>query len=397
MKVAVLFDRFGPYHIARLEAAAKYLNIFAIEVSARTSEYQWDKVESKDLINRVTLFADKETPGILPGELKKAIHNQLSSLKPDAVAVNGWADRAALSALYWCLENKVPSIVMSESAADDEKRNYWKELIKTKIVQQFSSGLVGGKRHVEYLVHLGMDRKKIFIGYDVVDNNYFLRKAIRAREQRDFWRKEKNLPENYFLIVSRFIQKKNLAFVIETYKKYYENAGERAWQLFILGDGPLKKHLLKLTNDLGLNELIHFEGFKQYDELPIYFGLANVLLHASTTEQWGLVVNEAMASGLPVIISERCGCVPELVYNGKNGFSFDPVNQLQLVSILLSFSDGSHCMDEMGKESLKIVAEFNADAFGRGLQAAAETARNEVRSKKPSLTAKLILRSLITR
>lgn len=397
MKVAVLFDRFGPYHIARLQAAAKYLNIFAIEVSAKTSEYQWDKVESKDLISRITLFHDKETPHILSSELKKVIWSYLSLLSPDVVAINGWADRAALCALSWCLKNKVPSIVMSESAAGDEKRSYWKEVVKSKIVKQFSSGLVGGERHVEYLVRLGMDRSKIFIGYDVVDNDYFFKGAIKAREQRVFWRKEKKLPENYFLIVSRFIEKKNLGFVIDAYKKYYANAGEHAWELFILGDGPLKEYLLKLTNELSLNCVVHFEGFKQYDELPIYFGLANALVHASTTEQWGLVVNEAMASELPVIISERCGCVPELVHNGQNGFSFDPFNQQQLISILQSFSEGIHSVEEMGKESLRIVSAFNADAFGKGLQAAAETAKNKVPVKKLSLTARLILGTLITR
>jgi 1,2-diacylglycerol 3-alpha-glucosyltransferase len=394
MKVAVLFDRFGPYHIARLEAAAKYLNVHAIEVSGRTNEYQWEMVESKELIKRVTLFPNQETPSIPSSQLKKAIDNHLTLLNPDVVAINGWADRAALRALHWCLKNGVPSIVMSESSANDHKRNYWKEFIKAVIVKQFSSGLVGGVRHIDYLAELGMNRKKIFIGYDVVDNNYFLKGATAAKEQSDFWRKEKDLPKNYFLIVSRFIEKKNLAFVIKAFKKYYQKAGEGAWHLFILGDGPLKEDLIKLTDDLALTPVVRFEGFKQYDELPVYFGLANALVHASTTEQWGLVVNEAMASGLPVIISQRCGCVPELVHNGKNGFSFDPTNEQQLVSILYSLSNGTHNLDEMGKESLNIIASSNADAFGRGLKAAADLAKKEVHRKKLSLTVKLILRSL---
>jgi glycosyltransferase involved in cell wall biosynthesis len=287
---------------------------------------------------------------------------------------------------------------MSESAAHDEKRNFWKELLKKKIVAQFSSALVGGKRHADYLVQLGMKSDRIFLGYDVVDNDYFLAGVTEVKKQKDFWRKKKNLPENYFLVVSRFIEKKNLPFIIKAFNQYQKKAGSKTWHLYILGNGILEKELLQLTNDLGLNHIIHFEGFKQYNELPIYFGLAKALLHGSTTEQWGLVVNEAMASGLPVIISERCGCVPELVHNGINGFSFNPYNQEQLISILHSFADSTDSeIEKMGQESLKVVSSFNTDAFGTGMVRAAEKAKKEEKVKGLSISMKLILRSLINR
>ncbi|MDB5262635.1 MAG: glycosyl transferase, group 1, partial [Adhaeribacter sp.] len=122
MKVAVLFDRFGPYHIARLEAAAKYVTVIPIEVSGETSEYQWDKVESSVLKNRVTLFDQKESTKIPADQLRQTLAQTLKAAQPDVVAVNGWYDRAALEALAWCLENKVRAVVMSESAAGDEKR-----------------------------------------------------------------------------------------------------------------------------------------------------------------------------------------------------------------------------------------------------------------------------------
>lgn len=396
MKVAVLFDRFGPYHISRLEAAAKYLTVFAIEVSGETSEYQWDKVASREQINRVTLFEKKETPDIAPLDLKNVLWGKLTALKPDVVAVNGWADRAALSALGWCLANGVPSVVMSESAQWDEKRKYWKELIKRKLVRKFSAALVGGSRHIDYLVQLGMQKQNIFLGYDVVDNDHFLNGAKKARLQNEYWRTEKKLPLNYFLVVSRFIEKKNLSFLIDAYHQYWKEFQDQAWHLFIVGDGPLKTSLLQQTNKLGLNAEVHFEGFKQYDELPIYFGLAKALLHASTTEQWGLVVNEAMASGLPVIISERCGCVPELVHTKKNGFSFDPYKQEELISMLKSVTNGEYNLEVMGKESLKIISDWNADAFGIGLHAAAEMAKKQA-PKRNTLTSKFILRLLTKR
>ncbi len=396
MKVVVLFDRFGPYHIARLEAAAKYLNVFAIEISGETSEYQWNRVESQKQINRTTLFENKETKEIPFKVVQEVLCKKLKSIQPDVVAINGWADRTALISLDWCLNNKVPAILMSESAEHDEERKFWKEWLKKQIVQKFSSALVGGSRHVSYLLRLKMQTKNIFLGYDVVDNDYFFRGANAAKQKSDYWRTEKKLPKEYFLVVSRFIEKKNLPFIINAYYEYVQKSGDNAWHLFIVGDGPLKEKLEKQTIELGLNTIVHFEGFKQYDELPIYFGLANALLHASTTEQWGLVVNEAMASALPVIISERCGCVPELVHTGKNGFSFNPHNQQELTSTLQSFSDGSVDVEGMGKKSLEIISEWNAETFGKGLLQAANAAITQL-PKQHTVMSKIILRSLTRR
>src|SRR5262249_43481894 len=132
------------------------------------------------------------------------------------------------------------------------------------------------------------------------------------------------LPAHYFLACSRFTPKKNLAGLLEGYALYRQTAGKAAWSLVIAGEGELKNELLALRDRLRLGDKGQFAGHKSYHELPTYYGLASAFVHASTTEQWGLVVNEAMASGLPVLVSERCGCVGDLVQPGINGFLFDP-------------------------------------------------------------------------
>src|SRR5207244_4064698 len=101
---------------------------------------------------------------------------------------------------------------------------------------------------------------------------------------------------------------KNLPRLLEAFAGYRRLAGDAAWELVLLGDGPLRPELVALLKDLELDGHVLLPGFKQYDELPAYYGLAGAFIHASTTEQWGLVVNEAMASGLPVLVSDRCGC-----------------------------------------------------------------------------------------
>jgi glycosyltransferase involved in cell wall biosynthesis len=123
--------------------------------------------------------------------------------------------------------------------------------------------------------------------------------------------------------------------------------------------------------------------------LPVYYGLAKALVHASTTEQWGLVVNEAIASGLPVIVSSRCGCMPELV-NG-NGFTFDPFDEHELAEQLLrmaSLSDDER--KRLSDASYKLSANFAPEHFGKGLEQAARLALNRPR-KAPLIGRALIL------
>src|SRR5205823_7578307 len=113
-------------------------------------------------------------------------------------------------------------------------------------------------------------------------------------------------------------------------------SGNPPWDVVLLGDGPLREALNSQLSTLNLHPHVQLPGFKQYNELPVYYALAKAFVHASTTEQWGLVVNEAIASGLPVIVSERCGCAPELVRD--NGFTFDPTDEHVLASQLLNMA-----------------------------------------------------------
>ena len=144
--------------------------------------------------------------------------------------------------------------------------------------------------------------------------------------------------------------------------------------MVLLGDGVLRPQLQAQIDHLGLKHYVHLPGFKQYDELPNYYGLANCFIHASTTEQWGLVVNEAMASGLPVLVSSRCGCAPDLVKEGHNGFTFDPYDINQLAGLMLKISSGQWDLVAMGQASQDIIADWSPQTFADNLSKAVEVA-----------------------
>src|SRR6058998_4034907 len=200
--VAVIFHHIGPYHHARLNAAADRLLVTGIEWSAKGYD-AWGAAEAPARYHKISLFLEA-TDGY-PGkaELRQAFRWALEQASPDVVAVNGWNDFGSLAAANCCVRRGIPMVVMSESARQDEPRTWWKEMIKRRVVGVYSAALVGGQRHVEYLVELGMPRDRIFTGYDVVDNAYFRRRALEIRNanppQADETRKKHALPEKYFL------------------------------------------------------------------------------------------------------------------------------------------------------------------------------------------------------
>jgi glycosyltransferase involved in cell wall biosynthesis len=389
--VAVVFHHIGPYHHARLNVAADRLAVTGIAWSAKGYD-AWGAADTPALYHKISLFS--EAADRYPGnrERRDAFRWALEQAKPDVVAVNGWNNFGSLAAADCCVRRGIPMVVMSESGRQDEPRTWWKEMIKQRVVGLYCAALVGGQRHVEYLVELGMPRERIFTGYDVVDNEYFRQKTEEVRSQRSEVRSKYGLPENYFLASARFIEKKNLPRLIRAYAEYRQKSptgGNATWDLVLLSDGPLRGTLNAQLSTLNLNEYVHLPGFKPYDELPVYYGLANAFVHASTTEQWGLVVNEAIASGLPAIVSNRCGCAPELVQG--NGFTFDPTNEHELAARLLELASLS---DEerrhLGDTSYTISANFSPDRFGDGLKRAVMMALNH-RQKRFGVTDRMLL------
>jgi glycosyltransferase involved in cell wall biosynthesis len=373
--VAVVFHHIGPYHHARLNAAADSLSVMGIEWSAKGSD-AWGASATPARYHKVSLFPEATDHYPDKADLRRAFWSALEQTNPDVVAVNGWNNFGSLIAANCCLRRRIPMVVMSESSRQDEPRTSWKEAIKRRLVGLYSAALVGGQRHVEYLAELGMPRERVFIGYDVVDNDYFGRRTAEIRNSKFEIRDKRGLPETYFLASARFIEKKNLSSLIEAYAQYRrrsEIAVKVPWDLVVLGDGPLRATLNSQLSTLNLNEHVHLPGFKPYDELPVYYALASAFVHASTTEQWGLVVNEAIASGLPVIVSDRCGCVPEVI--NSNGFTFNPTSENELTARLLemaSLSDEER--KRLGDNSYRIAANFAPERFGEGLERAASVA-----------------------
>lgn len=420
MLLVIHFARFGPYHLARVRSACEVLNplgwrVAALEIAASDAVYDWEKLapHGREAFEVVTLFPGKPLENISPAEMKHAIGQHLDAMRPDAMAIAGWGSLDARLCLKWCKQHQARAIVMSETRAADGRRVWWKEWAKSLIVRRFDAALCGGESHRRYLMRLGIPGDKIVTGYNTVDNAHFSNQRMLL----------KNSPERdkpFFLASNRFVERKNLANLVRAYAKYVRYACSllagpdqrpecRVWPLVLLGDGELRDSYVSLCAELGLrtaflspsetleNQLesflapethgtassrigskpashrsdgvVVFAGFRQIAELPRFYAGAGAFVHPAWEEPWGLVINEAMASGLPVLSSKNVGAAEELVDDGVTGFIFNPedleaiAESLRKISVLPPVDRLR--MGEAARQ--KLEHKLPQTAFGEGL------------------------------
>jgi 1,2-diacylglycerol 3-alpha-glucosyltransferase len=393
---AILVERIGPYHLSRLSAVAARFHTVAVEFFGMDSTYAWDRVPTAAGFQRLTLLDESGSGAGCCHSLATKVSEALTHISPDVVAIPGWSSHGALAALKWCLNTGTPAVVLSASSSVGKRRARWKEAIKKRIVRLFSAGVGGGTPQAVYLNRLGIPRDNVFLGYDVVDNGYFAEKAAAARQDAPSLRRSLGLPDQYFLCICRFIEEKNLSTLLAAYAAYRRAAGAGAWKFVLVGDGPLKAQLLQQLEQSGLVDDVVLPGFKQYQELPPYYGLASAFVLPSVSETWGLVVNEAMATGLPVLVSNHCGCATDLVREGENGFTFDPRDTARLTELLTNVASPGVDLATMAESSRRIIARWTPDAFALSLQRAAAAASTAPR-RRLLPTDQLLLNLLLGR
>jgi 1,2-diacylglycerol 3-alpha-glucosyltransferase len=400
LRVAGFVSNLVPYHHARWSAFAD-LGTAECSVIEQTNRDEFPVLEvearTKRSYQRITLFEDPDKSRLNVREIRALAQEALSKLRPDVVCLGGYATPLSLAAMSWCASARVPMVICSESNEFDEPRQPWREAVKRRLVRLCAAGLAGGTPQAEYLARLGLPSERVFKGYDVVDNRHFEDQAAEARKQQTEIRQKYSLPERYFLASARFTEKKNLPRLLQAHALYRSQSAEREaqgakrqaqgalpsapcasrpapWDLVLLGDGPLRAQLTALRSELGSEHCVHFAGARAYEALPGFYGLANAFVHASTTEQWGLVVNEAMACGLPVLVSNRCGCAPDLVREGQNGFTFDPCDIGALAERMTRISAPEFPLSEFGSASREIISHWTPRTFAENLSQAVEAA-----------------------
>lgn len=363
-KTVLCWINLGPYHIARAKALAAQTDLTVIEFASAQNLYGWAIDRSALPFDIVTLSSGAWEEQSIP-KLVQACWRSLEKIRPTCVVIPGYANPVALIIALWGCFRRVPRILMTESAAADRPRYAWKEKIKSFVINSLYNGAnFGGKPQIRYLEQLRFPIDKTTPFYDVVDNDYFASAttALRSTQQRaDF-----SLPSQYFLYVGRLAPEKNIPVLLEAFARYRQAGG--TFHLVLAGDGPLRESLPALARQFGIDSHTHFVGRKTVEELPPYYAFATSFVLPSLSEPWGLVVNEAMASGLPVFISKRCGCAEDLVSQGENGYLFDPDSHDQISACMWQIQNLSPAqLSQMSQASLRRVQAFSPENWATHL------------------------------
>ncbi len=286
--------------------------------------------------------------------------------KPDIVAIPGWYDFAfyLLAFVSKILGKKI--ILQNDSTYEDRPRKFYKELPKKIIVKLSDVYWCYGTASKKYLLKLGANEEKIFTRCQATVNYEIEKICKETYQEREKIKQGLGLKLNNFIYVGRLSPEKNIKFLLEVFKDIKTSEPKsNDWGLIIVGDGPQKKEIEGFIKENNLEKDIYLAGGVSWKEVPKYYAIADVFILPSLSEPWGLVVNEAMVCGLPVIVSKKAGAYLDLVKEGENGFGFEPTNPQELKAIMLKFINHEVDIKKMGEKSKEIIKDYTPENAAR--------------------------------
>jgi glycosyltransferase involved in cell wall biosynthesis len=304
--------------------------------------------------------------------INRGMLSTLNKVRPDAVLCGGYNYLACWEAAYWAKAHRIPLLLWSESTALDVRRSrLLVELMKRRFLSLCRAFVVAGKSSLEYLKQFGIGEDRVFTAPNAVDTLLFAASSEEARRCDRQVRARHRLPARYFLYVGRLLRVKGVFELVEAYAQLKDEIRAGVGLVFV-GDGADRPDLMDRASRIAPGT-IRFAGFVQRDGLPEFYALADAFIFPTRSDPWGLVVNEAMSCGLPVILTNVAGCAQDLVQDGWNGFVVPPAAPSQLAAAMSRVATDSGWRMEMGSRSRKRIDANSPKAWAEGVVKAVES------------------------
>jgi L-malate glycosyltransferase len=363
--IVLIWDNFGYMHNDRCEALAKHYrgqrSTIGLEIAGKSDIYNWDSVDGI-AFKKITLYKGRGIDEISFFSRLYATLIESLRLGPADIFICHYERLATfvVAIMLRVLGRKV--YVMNNSKFDDKQRSVFREAVKWLFLRPYCGALVAGARSADYLKFLGVSAESIEAGYNTVS-------LARVR----FWAEATPAPagvplsERHFTIIARFVPKKNLSLALDAYLLYLGEV-DKPQLLRLVGYGPLEAEIKQRILDLHLEKHVVFEGELSNQATCKLLSTTSVLVLPSLEEQFGNVVIEAQAMGLPVIVSDNCGCWDHLVRNGVNGFVVEPDNAVGLAYFmkLLSTDTQLWCQMCLAAHEFAELGDVKQFAYGVG-------------------------------
>jgi glycosyltransferase involved in cell wall biosynthesis len=377
--IAFVWENFGPLHVDRCEAVMnRGFDVIGIEFTGRSSTYGWAPFPAK--FRKVTLLGGEIDGGLSEAKLLRALlsmcyrsgahHFFFCHYEKPAILLSALAMRGVGRHVY----------MMYESKFDDHPRNLWREFIKRQFLKPYHGCLAGSTRTQDYVRFLGMRPDRIVRGYDTVSVQRM------KRQLSDVCSVAVPFDQRHFTIVARLVEKKNHSLALQAYRRYLSTSSNPR-RLIICGSGLLENELKAEVKSLSLDQFVTFTGFIQTEEVSRILSSTLALILPSTQEQFGQVVLEAMAIGLPVLVSEACGARDELVRTGVNGFVFESDNPEGLAWFMSSLAHDQNLWIKMCHATKRFLPLCDVTGFADGVEQLVSISRGGVPQREPAKTA----------
>lgn len=374
MKVVILNNDFRVYWKDRLIylhrfLAEKDIQLNAIELFGKDSAYSFD-----DYHNTFTwwgcLFPDKNSSELSDYEITTSLFSKLDQLKADIIIACPITFFAGALGLRWAKLNRKKFIMFDDAKPLIQfKRNFLVRSIRNLLTQQIDGFWLPSDDYD--VAYPALNKKKIlfFYGYSCINNSLF-----KVNQKKEFTHQS-------IICVARLVPIKNIDNLLRAWQLVEETNAN--YKLIIIGNGYCYDSLNNLTENLDLKH-VQFAGTIANDHLPEFYFKSDAFILPSLSETWGLVVNEAMAAGLPVLLSNKVNATNTLLKEGVNGYSFDPYNIKAIATAMLSYINlDTQLKEKMSAQSLKIISEMSYENMGTQLVEALNKIMDQ-KFKKPS-------------
>ncbi len=363
VRLTMVFPEVAPYRTPMLDRLAERpeVDLTVLYAGASVQRRSW----TSEPRHRAVVLEGARVPGLYRAlrheyPLSLGVFRALRAARPELVVASGWSTFASQAAVWWCRRHRVPYVLLVESNERDARPG-WRRAVKEAVVPRVVGGaaevLVVGRLAREAMLARGVAPERISVFADTIDVEAFGAACDRLAGRRDELRAEAGLgPDDVAVLsVARLVPEKGL----DTLVRAVAEAAEPRLVLLLAGGGPEREPLDALARELGVRLVLLPD--LAWERIAERFVAADVFALLSRHEPWGVVVNEAAACGLPLVLSDRVGAAFDLLEDGRNGTLVPVDDHRAAAAALRRLADDPALRAEAGRASRALVQGWGYD------------------------------------
>jgi glycosyltransferase involved in cell wall biosynthesis len=290
-------------------------------------------------------------------KLALALMRDVFRNKSELVVIPGYHRLEYWAMLWTCIILRRKRAVFCDSTARDNTKIRSKEMAKSFFFQQCQGFFCYGARSKEYIQSYGIDPELIYSPCQAAALPHAYDAASILRRYRASLRRDDESPT--FLFVGRLSKEKGLEDLLAAFRSVQQQLPKA--KLLFAGPGSERDWLQSQAAAWGLGSTVTFLGNQTAEQIGELLEISTALVLPSRREPWGLVVNEALSYGCPVVVSEVCGCIPELVLNGVTGYAFPAGDVAALRDSMLRVISLNKDRLDTAKRCMEVISQYTPE------------------------------------